>query len=127
MSLTVTKCRTRPFRFRGAGYLLALFAALAAHVLIPAVYAQESVVQLDTAQTNTIDFSLNDVLHKVHGIFRLKNGTIRFDPYTGKASGAIIVDATSGDSGNGSRDGRMHREILESGRVYGNRVRPRTK
>jgi polyisoprenoid-binding protein YceI len=34
----------------------------------------------------------------------------------GKAGGEIIVDATSGNSGNDSRDKKMHKEVLESGR-----------
>jgi len=35
---------------------------------------------------------------------------------SGKVSGEIVVDATSGDSGNGTRDRKMHKEILESAR-----------
>jgi polyisoprenoid-binding protein YceI len=113
VGLAIRACKAaspRLFRFR---LLLALFAVLAAHVVVPAAHAQESVVELDAAQTN-IQFTLSDILHTVHGEFRLKSGTIRFDPSTGNASGAIIVDAASGESGNGSRDRRMHREILES-------------
>lgn len=53
-------------------------------------------------------------MHTVHGKFALKSSDLRFDPSTGKISGAIIVDATSGETGNGSRDKKMHREILES-------------
>jgi polyisoprenoid-binding protein YceI len=41
---------------------------------------------------------------------------VRVDTSTGKASGEIIVDATSGNSGNDSRDKKMHKEVLESGR-----------
>lgn len=106
-------CKVIPTRFLRVRFLLALFATLAAVVLTPALYAQESAVQLDTAQT-TIEFTLGDVLHTVHGTFKLKSSTIRFDPSTGKVSGAIIVDAISGESGNGSRDRRMHHDILES-------------
>ncbi len=100
-------------RFAGMRILPALIILLAANVIAPAAHAQEYVVEFDPAQTE-IAFTLSDVLHTVHGIFKLKSGTIRFDPATGKASGAIIVDATSGDSGNGGRDRKMHREILES-------------
>jgi polyisoprenoid-binding protein YceI len=93
--------------------LLALVVLFASNIVAPAARAQESVVEFDPAQTE-ITFTLSDVLHTVHGIFKLESGTIRFDPATGKASGAIIVDATSGESGNVSRDRKMHREILES-------------
>ena len=76
--------------------------------------AQDSIVDLDPATTN-IDFTLGAMLHTVHGNFKLKRGAIRFDPSTGAASGAVIIDAASGESGNSGRDTRMHREILESG------------
>jgi polyisoprenoid-binding protein YceI len=77
--------------------------------------AGESAVELDPART-TITFTLGDVLHTVHGTFKLKHGSIRFDSSTGKASGEIVVDVASGNSGNGGRDKRMHKEILESAR-----------
>jgi polyisoprenoid-binding protein YceI len=94
----------------------AWYAALAlAIIVLPAsnARAQESAVNLDAAQT-TIEFTLDTTLHAVHGTFKLKSGHISFDPATGKASGEIIVDATSGDSDNESRDKKMHQEILES-------------
>ena len=94
-------------------FLLAASAGLAAIILAPASSAQESVIQIDSAQTK-IEFSLGGTMHTVHGKFSLKSSSIRFDPATGKIGGAIVVDATSGESGNGGRDGRMHREILES-------------
>ncbi len=53
-------------------------------------------------------------MHTVHGTFALKSGTVHFDPETGKASGEIVVYAPSGESGNNSRDKRMHKEILET-------------
>jgi polyisoprenoid-binding protein YceI len=75
--------------------------------------AQEVTVELDPAQTH-IGFILSDVLHTVHGTFKLKNGTIRFNPATGAASGLVVVDASSGDSGSQARDRKMHKEILLS-------------
>lgn len=77
--------------------------------------AAEKTIELDPART-TISFTLADVLHTVHGSFKLKRGALKFDAATGKASGEIVVDVTSGDSGNGGRDKRMHKEILESAR-----------
>jgi polyisoprenoid-binding protein YceI len=100
-------------RRQSAPIFLAVFAGLATLILAPALRAQESIVQLDPAETQ-IEFSLNGNFHTVHGKFALKSGTVRFDPSSGKMTGSIIVDATSGESGNGSRDKKMHREILES-------------
>ncbi len=91
-------------------------ALLAWFVLLPSMAAaQQITVNLDPAQTR-IEWTLGDVLHTVHGTFRVKSGNVTFDPRTGDASGEIIVDATSGESGNHARDQKMHKEILESKR-----------
>ncbi len=77
--------------------------------------AAENSIELDPARTS-ITFTLGDVLHTVHGTFKLKRGAVRFDSATGSASGEIVVDVASGNSGSGGRDKRMHIEILESAR-----------
>jgi polyisoprenoid-binding protein YceI len=64
----------------------------------------------------TINFTLGDVLHTVHGSFDAKNGVLHFDPATSKISGEIRVDAASGHSGSNGRDQRMHAQVLESAR-----------
>lgn len=73
----------------------------------------EAIFDLDASQSRAV-FTLGDVLHTVHGTFKVKRGSIQFDPSTGVASGEIVVDATSGESGSGARDKRMHQNILES-------------
>ena len=78
-----------------------------------AASAQPSTLQLDPART-TVNITLGDVLHTVHGTFRLKRGTLQLDPGAGKLTGEIVVDAKSGDTGSKMRDGKMHREVLES-------------
>jgi polyisoprenoid-binding protein YceI len=75
--------------------------------------AQEMTLELDPASTR-ISFTLAATLHSVHGTFALKTGTIHFNPSTGSASGFVVVDAASGDTGNKSRDQNMHQEILDS-------------
>ncbi len=70
---------------------------------------------IDSAQTK-VEFTLSDVLHTVHGTFHLTSGTLRLDAATGKASGELVVDARTGDSGSPARDKRMHANILESGK-----------
>jgi polyisoprenoid-binding protein YceI len=79
---------------------------------VPA-FGQQEEVWFDPARTE-VNFTLGAFLHAVHGEFRLKRGAIVFDPVTGKASGLVVVDATSGHTGNAGRDAKMHRQILES-------------
>ena len=91
-----------------AARALLVFAALA-RLAFAAQYSLEL-----TPEKTRIEWSLSDVLHTVHGTFNLKSGAIDFDTDTGAASGRIIVDLTSGASGNGTRDRRMHASVLES-------------
>ncbi|HTS71609.1 MAG TPA: YceI family protein [Terriglobia bacterium] len=92
--------------------LFAMSLALLVLSAAPAV-AEQAVLELDPAQTQVI-FTLGDVLHTVHGTFKLKHGTVRFDPGTGQAGGLVVVDATSGESGSHARDHKMHKDVLES-------------
>lgn len=89
-----------------SAWILALFTATR-------LIAQPQVLRLDPAATQ-VEFILPSTLHTVHGTFKLMRGEIRFDPASGAASGTIVIDATSGDSGGGARDSRMHKSILES-------------
>ena len=73
----------------------------------------EIALAVDPAQAK-LHFSVDSTLHMVHGTFDVKSGSLQFDPQTGKASGTIVVNAVSGETGNNSRDQRMHKEILET-------------
>jgi polyisoprenoid-binding protein YceI len=95
-----------------------LLSAAAAHrpPQTPAqVSASEMVLTIDPAQS-TVYYTVGSSLHTVHGKFAIKRGTLRLDPATSKAGGEIVVDAISGQSGNNSRDKKMHKEVLESDR-----------
>jgi polyisoprenoid-binding protein YceI len=81
----------------------------------PALAAEEIWVELDPGKTE-VAFVLNDVLHTVHGTFRLKGGRVSFDPESDAMKGEIAVDAASGNSGSSARDKRMTRDILEAQR-----------
>ena len=89
--------------------------ALIAALLVSPAWAAETGIEFDALRT-VVEFTLGDVLHTVHGTFKLRRGSIVFDPVTGKAGGSIVVDARSGDSGSSARDKRMHKNILESER-----------
>jgi polyisoprenoid-binding protein YceI len=75
--------------------------------------AAEQRLVLDPARTE-VAFDLEATGHDVHGIFSLARGEVRFDPKTGTASGEIVLDATSGRTGNNSRDRTMREEVLEA-------------
>jgi polyisoprenoid-binding protein YceI len=79
------------------------------------LFGQETVIELDPARTQ-VQFTLNDVLHTVKGSFQLTRGSVDYDLAAGRASGEIVIDARSGESGNAARDKRMHKTILESER-----------
>jgi polyisoprenoid-binding protein YceI len=90
----------------------------AAHMAAPPqqsaqVAPQQFTLTLDPAQSS-IHWVLDTTLHTVHGTFLLKRGNIIFATVGGKASGEMVAAATSGESGNDSRDKKMHNEILES-------------
>ncbi len=101
-------CRNRMCR---SSLAVTAFFALAA----VASAAQGVAFKLDPQHT-TVNFTLADALHTVRGSFQLKQGSLQLDVAAGKLSGEIVVDAKSGESGNGMRDRKMHREILESDR-----------
>jgi polyisoprenoid-binding protein YceI len=72
-------------------------------------------LQLDPAKSGA-DITLVGNLHTVEGKFTSKRGALQYDPATGKASGEIVFDATSGKTGNDSRDKKMHKDVIQSDR-----------
>ena len=111
--------RRFPARLKPAFYLSAtLLSALPVLIALPQHAAPQSaatslVFTIDPAQSG-VHWTLGSSLHTVHGTFALKRGSLQWDPATGKASGEIVVDAASGQSGNDGRDKKMHKEVLES-------------
>lgn len=111
----------RLLRLRAASLLPASFIAITALLALsalpqhaaPQTLGRELVLALDPAQSR-MHWSLGSTVHTVHGTFALKKGSFQLEPGSGKASGQIVVDATSGNSGNDSRDKKMHKEVLDS-------------
>ena len=102
--------------YLGVALLVALpvLIALPQHAA-PQTAAEQLVFMVDPAQSS-VHWTLGSSLHTVHGSFTLKRGSLEVDPATGKAGGEIVVDSTSGKSGNDGRDKKMHGEVLESGK-----------
>jgi polyisoprenoid-binding protein YceI len=101
---------------------LALVALIASVVLsalpqhaAPQTAESQLVLNLDPAQS-AVHWTLGSSLHTVHGTFSFKRGGLQVDPASGKVSGEIVADATSGNSGNDGRDQKMHKDVLESAR-----------
>ena len=101
---------------------LAALSALPQHAAPPPL-TNEIVLGVDPAQSK-VHWTLGTTLHTVHGTFAFKSGTFHLDPAVGKASGEIVVYATSGDSDNDSRDRKMHKEVLESSKYQDVIFRP---
>jgi polyisoprenoid-binding protein YceI len=80
-------------------------------------------LQID-AEHCAVHWTLDSTLHTVHGTFSVKSGSFHFDPATGDAGGEIVVAATSGVSGNDSRDKKMHNDVLESAKFPDITFRP---
>jgi polyisoprenoid-binding protein YceI len=92
-----------------------LLLILAMPVLQGYAQGQKVVVHLDPAQSE-IHWTLSATTHTVKGTFKLKGGVLIFDTVTGAAQGEMLVDTESGESGSGSRDEKMKKEVLETGK-----------
>ena len=80
---------------------------------LPFAQAQKIVFQVDPEKSQ-VQFSLPATLHEVHGTFRVANGKIAFAPNGGEMDGSVVVDARSGNSGEGSRDKKMTQDQLKA-------------
>jgi polyisoprenoid-binding protein YceI len=63
--------------------------------------------------SSSVAFALTGTGHEVHGSFHVQKGVITFDRTARSMSGEIVVSAASGDSGDKSRDKKMHSDVLD--------------
>jgi polyisoprenoid-binding protein YceI len=108
-----------PLGIRFCKFGLGIFALLS----VCAASGQELVLRLDPAQSS-IKFTLGAALHTVHGSFQIQTADLQVNPAVGRLSGEVVVNAESGETGNGMRDRKMHREVLESQRYSEITFRP---
>ena len=90
----------------------ALLAALPLS-LAPMAQAQQRTFAINPTASQ-VDFSLGGNTHQVHGIFHVQSGKVEFDPTAKTISGFVEVAASSGDSGEKSRDKKMDKDVLET-------------
>jgi polyisoprenoid-binding protein YceI len=105
--MSLTSFSTRAFVFVLATSALAHQAS--------AAELRAGTIELDPSRT-LIEFRLAGSLHTTHGTFKLEHGFLKADLNTGEASGSIVVDARSGNSGIGVRDKEMKNSVLEVGK-----------
>jgi hypothetical protein len=65
------------------------------------------------ADNSEVKMTLNTTHEVVVGAFHVQSGSIGFDRGAQAMSGSVIVLAGSGKTGNGSRDKKMYKDILE--------------
>jgi polyisoprenoid-binding protein YceI len=114
---------TRFFSFATLVITALLFLGAFPQHATPQKPSSEIVLELDPSQCK-VNWMLGTTLHTVHGTFALKKGTLHFDPASGHSGGEIVVDASSGKSGDDSRDKKMHKDVLESVRYTEIAFRP---
>ena len=76
------------------------------------VHAEQRVLVLDPAASK-VGFTLDATGHDVEGTMAVKSGRLSFDD-SGAASGEIVLDLQSAQTGNDSRDKTMHEQVLET-------------
>jgi polyisoprenoid-binding protein YceI len=82
-------------------------------LLLPCAAVAQETLHVDPAKSE-VQFALGDPIHSVHGNFHVQSGTVTFDRASGQMSGGIAVDASSGESGNESRDKKMKTDELKA-------------
>jgi polyisoprenoid-binding protein YceI len=89
------------------------FAVLALAVaLAPASFGQHQTFAVNP-DASEVRMTLKTTHELVHGAFHIQSGSVEFDRSTPAMSGSVVVLAASGKTGNGARDKKMNKEILQ--------------
>jgi polyisoprenoid-binding protein YceI len=87
------------------------FSISLALLLAPSVLAQHQTFAINP-DASQVKMTLNTTHEVVNGTFHVQSGLIEFDRSTPKMAGSVVVLAGSGNTGNGSRDKKMNKDIL---------------
>jgi polyisoprenoid-binding protein YceI len=74
---------------------------------------QDVVLKLD-ANKAIVTYNLGAFMHSVNGTFKVESGIISYNSRTGGASGIVVIDLRSGQSGDKARDNTMQNEVLQT-------------
>lgn len=81
-------------------------------ILAPAVFAQHQTFAVN-GDASEVKVTLNTTHEVVNGTFQIQSGSIDFDRRAARMSGSVVVSASSGKTGNDSRDKKMKKDILK--------------
>ena len=100
------------------------FAMFALAILL----ATDAMAQQQTFVANPdaseVKMTLKTTHEVVNGTFHIQSGSLEFDRSAAKMSGSVVVLAGSGKTGNGSRDKKMNKDILEVESMQLSRLSP---
>ena len=81
-------------------------------LLAPVAFAQQQTF-VANPDASEVKMTLKTTREVVNGTFHIQSGSLEFDRSAAKISGSVVVLAGSGKTGNGSRDKKMNKDILE--------------
>ena len=89
------------------------FTVFALAVLLAPVALAQRQTFVANPDASEIKMTLKTTREVVNGTFHIQSGSLEFDRSAAKMSGSVVVLAGSGKTGNGSRDKKMNKDILE--------------
>ena len=89
------------------------FTVLALAVLLAPVALAQRQTFVANPDASNVKMTLKTTHEVVNGTFHIQSGSLDFDRNAAKMTGSVVVLAGSGKTGNGSRDKKMNKEILE--------------
>ena len=81
-------------------------------ILAPVALAQQQTF-VANPDASEVKMTLKTTREVVNGTFHIQSGSLEFESSVAKMSGSVVVLAGSGKTGNGSRDKKMNKDILE--------------
>jgi polyisoprenoid-binding protein YceI len=81
-------------------------------ILAPVALAQQQTF-VANPDASEVKMTLKTTREVVNGTFHIQSGSLEFERSAAKMSGSVVVLAGSGKTGNGSRDKKMNKVILE--------------
>jgi polyisoprenoid-binding protein YceI len=89
------------------------FTVFALAVLLAPVALPQQQTFVANPDASEVKMTLKTTREVVNGTFHIQSGSLQFDRSAAKISGSVVVLAGSGKTGNGLRDKKMNKDILE--------------